>query len=42
MADQISTVSKLRLINQYGRLTNADMQKIERVVKLQLGMMDTP
>ena len=38
MADQISTVSKLRLINRYGKLSDADMQKVERVVRVQLGM----
>ncbi len=38
MADQISTVSKLRLIKHYGKLGDADMQKVERVVRVQLGM----
>ena len=41
MADQISTVSKLRLLNRYGRLSNNDMQNVERVIKLQLGMIET-
>lgn len=37
MADQITTVSKLRLINQIGKLSEEDMQKVERAVKVQLG-----
>ena len=40
MADQITTVSKQRLINRAGRLTDADMRKIEHVVKVQLGLSD--
>jgi len=42
MADQITTVSKLRLINRGGKLTGADMRKVERAVRIQLGMMDAP
>jgi len=38
MADQLTTVSKLRLINLVGRLSNADMRKVERVVKVQLDL----
>ncbi|MBC8232079.1 type II toxin-antitoxin system PemK/MazF family toxin [bacterium] len=41
MANQITTVSKLRLINLAGRLSNADMRKVEQVVKVQLGLLDT-
>ena len=41
MADQLTTVSKQRLINQAGGLTNADMRKVEHVVKVQLGLLDT-
>ena len=40
MADQIATVSKLRLINRAGALTGADMQKVERAIKLQLDLTD--
>ena len=40
MADQLTTVSKLRLVNQAGRLTNADLWKVERAVKVQLGLLD--
>ena len=38
MADQITTVSKLRLINQIGKLSEEDMREVERAVKLQLGL----
>ena len=41
MADQLATVSKRRLINKAGRLTHADMRKVEHVVKIQLGLVDT-
>jgi len=42
MADQITTVSKLRLIDRGGRLTGADVRKVERAVRIQLGMMNAP
>ena len=38
MADQLTTVSKLRLSIRAGRLSAADMAQVERVVKLQLGL----
>jgi mRNA interferase MazF len=38
MADQITTVSKLRLSHRAGRLSAADLGQIERVVKLQLDL----
>ena len=38
MADQITTVSKLRLISQAGKLSEEDMKKVERAVKVQLGL----
>lgn len=38
MADQLTTVSKLRLSNRIGRLLVADLTQVERVVKLQLGL----
>ena len=41
MADQLTTVSKQRLINRAGRLTHADMRKVEHVVRIQLGLLDT-
>ena len=40
MADQLTTVSKLRMMNRAGELTYSDMQKVEHVVKLQLGLLD--
>lgn len=42
LADQLTTVSKSRLVNREGKLTQNDMQKVERVVKLQLGLIDIP
>jgi mRNA interferase MazF len=38
MADQLTTVSKLRLSNRAGRLSAADMAQVERIVKLQLDL----
>jgi mRNA interferase MazF len=38
MADQITTVSKLRLQRRQGRLSRADMDAVERVVGTQLGL----
>jgi mRNA interferase MazF len=38
MADQLTTVSKLRLSNCAGRLSAADLAQVERVVKLQLDL----
>ena len=38
MADQLTTVSKSRLVNRIGRLSRADMQKLEHVVKVQLNL----
>ena len=38
MADQLTTVSKMRLIYQAGALSTQDMAKVERVVTLQLGL----
>ncbi len=36
MADQLTTVSKKRLGNRVGRLSESDMQEIERAIKVQL------
>jgi mRNA interferase MazF len=41
MSDQLTTVSKQRLINQAGRLTHADMRKVEHAVRVQLGLLDS-
>jgi len=38
MADQLATVSKLRLLNCAGILSEEDMLKVEEAVKVQLGM----
>jgi mRNA interferase MazF len=38
MADQLTTVSKVRLMNMAGRLSDADMKKIEQAIKIQLEM----
>ncbi len=36
MADQITTVSKARLFQKYGEITDNDMKKVEGVIKIQL------
>jgi mRNA interferase MazF len=38
MADQLATVSKLRLFNRVGILTEDDMRKVEEAVKIQIGI----
>lgn len=38
MADQITTVSKLRLISQIDKLSEEDMRKVERAIKVQLSL----
>jgi mRNA interferase MazF len=38
MADQISTISKLRLQERAGRLSGEDMAAVERAICLQLGL----
>jgi len=37
MADQLTTVSKLRLSSPLGRLSENELRAVERVVKIQLG-----
>ena len=37
MADQLTTVSKRRLINQAGTVSKAEMEGIERAIIIQLG-----
>ena len=39
MADQLTTVSKERMINLEGVLSSQDMRKVEDAVKIQLGLM---
>ncbi len=38
MTDQITTVSKFRLIDQIGKLSGDDMRNVERAIKVQLGL----
>ena len=38
MADQITTVSKLRVQNIAGRLTRSDLLAVEQAIKVQLGL----
>ena len=38
MADQLTTVSKTRLVNLVGRLSKADLEGVEQAIKVQLGM----
>ena len=41
MADQLTTVSKHRLIEQAGRLSHGDMQKVEHAMRIQLDLLET-
>jgi mRNA interferase MazF len=38
LADQLTTVSKTRLINRVGRLSQADLKGVEQAIKVQLGL----
>jgi mRNA interferase MazF len=38
MADQLTTVSKQRLANKMGKISKSDLQAVERVIKIQLGL----
>ena len=38
LADQVTTVSKTRLKNMIGRLSSADMKKVEQAIRLQLDL----
>lgn len=38
MTDQLTTVSKLHLIDLEGRLSKTDMKKLEKALKIQLGL----
>jgi mRNA interferase MazF len=38
VADQLTTVSKLRLRNVAGQLSQADITQVERAIKVQLGL----
>ncbi len=38
IADQLTTVSKLRLMNLEGKLSAADLQKVEQAIRIQLDL----
>ena len=38
MSDQLTTVSKLRIINKAGKVSENDMKKIEKSIKIQLDL----
>ena len=39
VADQVTTVSKTRLVSLIGRLSGADMRGVEQALKVQLGLV---
>ena len=38
MADQLTTVSKTRLVNRVGRLSGPDMEGVEQAIRVQLNL----
>jgi len=38
LADQLTTVSKIRLLNLIGRFSDADIMQVEHAVRVQLGL----
>ncbi|MBU2609546.1 MAG: type II toxin-antitoxin system PemK/MazF family toxin, partial [Chloroflexi bacterium] len=38
MADQLATVSKQRLFKTIGRVSEAEIQEIEKAIRIQLGL----
>ena len=38
MADQLTTASKERFINQTGRISASDMERVEQAIRIQLGL----
>ena len=38
MADQLATVSKSRLLDLAGRLSQGDLRRVEAAIKVQLGL----
>lgn len=38
MADQLTTVSKLRFINKIGKLSKTDMEAVNKIIKIQLAL----
>ena len=39
MADQITTVSKKRLLNRIGQILDIELQDVERAIKIQLDLL---
>jgi mRNA interferase MazF len=39
MADQLTTVSKSRLVNRVGRLSQTDLQGVEDAIQVKLGLV---
>jgi mRNA interferase MazF len=39
LADQLTTVSKLRLLDLGGKLTDAEMRDVERAIRIQLALL---
>ena len=40
MADQLTTVSKRRLLDRMGKLSGLDMAKVEHAIMIQLGLIE--
>ena len=40
MADQLTTVSKVRLTKLAGRLTSSDIRRVEHAIRVQLGLSE--
>jgi mRNA interferase MazF len=40
MADQLTTVSKQRLMNRMGKLSGLDMAKVEHAIMIHLGLIE--
>ena len=38
MADQLTTVSKERLLNRVGHILESELHDVERVIRIQLGL----
>ena len=38
MADQLTTVTKMRLLSVAGRLTSSDLKRVEHAIRIQLGL----
>jgi mRNA interferase MazF len=38
MTDQLTTVSKTRLLNMVGRISDVDMKRVEQAIKVQLDL----